>query len=112
MLLNITQSVDHRLTHLIHVVVAVIRQLLPQHKAHEIIRKRGMNSMPLAAMMTAQSRAVSLNASQNSCEFTIMSKRSFLVFLDLLDYLVQNLTLTYYFLFFRLASSIDLRFLS
>ena len=64
--LNIAQSIDYRLTCLAHIVVAIVRRLLSQHKAHETVRKRGMYAMPLAAVMTAQRRAVSLDATQDS----------------------------------------------
>jgi hypothetical protein len=32
-----------------------------------------MYAMPLAAMMAAQRRAVSLDATQNSCQFSVLS---------------------------------------
>lgn len=57
--------------------VAVIWQLLAQHKSHKVESKGRMNAMPFATVMTAQSRSISLYATQLLVSYSLSFVSSF-----------------------------------
>lgn len=57
--------------------VAVIWQLLAQHKSHKVESKGRMNAMPFATVMTAQSRSISLYTTQLLVSYSLSFVSSF-----------------------------------
>ena len=61
-----SQRVNDCLARIAHFLIAIIGRFLTEHRPHKGKCKGRVNAMPFAAMMSAQRRAVSLDATQIS----------------------------------------------
>ena len=73
-----SKRINNSLTQRLEVFIAVIWILLTQHVAHEVVGKWRMNAKALAAVTSAQRRAISLYSAQRGCLLLVFYFLSFI----------------------------------